>query len=93
MRKSIKVELNCVEELEFSASVNADGDVEDLYVSVVIVGNVIDITDTLDLKQREYFEELALQDAIDREANAREYALESRGDEERLEQALRKAKS
>lgn len=33
------------------------GDIEDLYVGVIIKGTTIDITDKLNIKQREYIEE------------------------------------
>jgi hypothetical protein len=85
MSKSVNIEMNGEEEVEFSASISTDGDVEDLYVGVIIKGTSIRIEHLLNSKQRDYFEERIIQEASDLEENEKDAAAEQKFEEMRDE--------
>jgi hypothetical protein len=63
MSKSVKIEMSGEEEIEFGGSINTDGDVEDLYVGLIIKGISIPIESLLTKIQRDYFEKLIFDEA------------------------------
>jgi hypothetical protein len=85
---SKKVEQMSEYEVEFSGQICPaerdvginDAYIEDLYVGVIIKGQSIDITDKLTDKQRDHFEELLREEAVDNEIAARENAADLRSD-------------
>lgn len=85
-----KIEMTDEFEVEFDGSINSDGDVEDLYVGVIIKGTSIAIESLLNQKQRTYFEEKIVQEAIGQEESARERAENQKFQEMRDERLTRK---
>jgi hypothetical protein len=91
MSRYLKIEMTDEYEIEFGGSVNSDGDVEDLYVGVIIKGTSIAIEHLLNSKQRTDFEERIITEASDIAENEKHEKAERKFEEMRDERLERKS--